>query len=64
VDALWYFGLRGGAAAIERAASGNMKRTWVADGAARDWLDTAQGEGEEFLRESTQVKNIWVPAGA
>jgi aldehyde dehydrogenase (NAD+) len=64
VDALWYFGPRGGAAAVERASSGNMKRTWVADGAARDWLDAAQGEGEEFLRESTQVKNIWVPTGA
>jgi len=26
-------------------------------------LEAEQGEGEEFLRESTQVKNIWVPYG-
>jgi aldehyde dehydrogenase (NAD+) len=64
VDAIWYFGPPTGAAAIERASAGNMKRTWVADGAARDWLDPAHGEGREFLREATQIKNIWVPAGA
>jgi aldehyde dehydrogenase (NAD+) len=64
VDSAWYFGPRAGAAAVERASAGNMKRTWVADGGARDWLDREQGEGEEFLREATQVKNIWVPAGA
>ena len=64
VDAIWYFGPRAGAAAIERASAGNMKRTWVAGGATRDWLDLAQGEGQEFLREATQVKNIWVPSGA
>jgi aldehyde dehydrogenase (NAD+) len=64
VDAVWYFASREGIAAVERASAGNMKRTWAADGAARDWLDTTQGEGQEFLREATQVKNIWVPAGA
>jgi aldehyde dehydrogenase (NAD+) len=40
-----------------------MKRTWVSHGHPRDWLDAAQGEGREFLRESTQVKNIWIPSG-
>ncbi len=64
VDAIWYFGPADGAAPIERASAGNMKRTWVTDGASRDWRDAIQGEGQEFLREATQVKNIWVPAGA
>jgi aldehyde dehydrogenase (NAD+) len=64
VDAVWYFGPAAGAGAVERASAGNMKRTWVADGAARDWRDPARGEGREFLREATQVKNIWVPSGA
>jgi aldehyde dehydrogenase (NAD+) len=64
VDAVWYFGPAAGAGAIERASAGNMKRTWVADGAGRDWRDPAQCEGREFLREATQVKNIWVPSGA
>jgi aldehyde dehydrogenase (NAD+) len=64
VDAVWYFGPVAGGGPVERASAGNMKRIWVADGAARDWRDPAQGEGREFLREATQVKNIWVPAGA
>jgi aldehyde dehydrogenase (NAD+) len=40
-----------------------MKRTWVDYGRGRRWFDTAQGEGPEFLRHATQVKNIWVPYG-
>jgi aldehyde dehydrogenase (NAD+) len=41
-----------------------MKRVWVDHGRRRDWFDPADGAGEEFLREATQVKNIWVPYGA
>lgn len=63
VDAMWYSGSSEGSKRVELASAGNMKRTWVNYGHARDWLDTVQGEGEEFLRESTQVKNIWVPYG-
>jgi aldehyde dehydrogenase (NAD+) len=40
-----------------------MKRTWC-EWTRRDWRDRHDGEGEEFLREATQVKNIWVPYGA
>jgi aldehyde dehydrogenase (NAD+) len=40
-----------------------MKRT-SATWRAVDWLDRREGQGEEFLREATQVKNIWVPYGA
>lgn len=61
VDALWFAGPKDGARAIEAASAGNMKRTWLP--AARDWLDTRQGEGREFLRHATQVKNIWIPYG-
>jgi aldehyde dehydrogenase (NAD+) len=63
VNAIWYFGSADGAKRIELASTGNMKRTWVNYGRSRTWLDPMQGEGEEFLRESTQVKNIWVPYG-
>ena len=62
VDAVWYCGGHAGAAAVERASAGNMKRTWVL-AHLRDWFDTRQGEGREFLREATQVKNIWIPYG-
>lgn len=63
VDAMWYFGSAEDSKRVELASAGNMKRTWVNYGHGRNWLDMVQGEGEEFLRESTQVKNIWVPYG-
>ncbi|HEV2750575.1 MAG TPA: aldehyde dehydrogenase family protein [Gemmatimonadales bacterium] len=62
VDAVWYFGNHAGATEVERASAGNMKRTW-AEWHGRDWLDGSDGEGREFLREATQVKNIWIPYG-
>jgi aldehyde dehydrogenase (NAD+) len=61
VDAIWYFGSHEGARAVELASAGNMKRTWCA-WKPRAWMD-AGGEGREFLREATQVKNIWIPYG-
>jgi aldehyde dehydrogenase (NAD+) len=64
VDGVWFFGPRDGSREVERASIGNMKRTWVSNGLSRIWLARDQGEGEEFLREATQVKNIWVPYGA
>ena len=62
VDALWYFGSREGAAAAERGSASNMKRTWVEWG-TRAWLDPQAGEGREFLRHATHVKNVWIPYG-
>jgi aldehyde dehydrogenase (NAD+) len=62
VDAVWYFGTRDGATAVERASASNMKRTW-AEWRERDWLGGRDGEGREFLREATQVKNVWIPYG-
>jgi aldehyde dehydrogenase (NAD+) len=63
VDGVWFFGPREEGTEVERASTGNMKRTWV-EWEPRDWLDAHEGQGEEFLREATQVKNIWVPYGA
>ncbi|MBZ0295037.1 MAG: aldehyde dehydrogenase family protein, partial [Anaerolineae bacterium] len=63
VDAMWYFGSAQGSYEIEYRSASNMKRTWVNYGQSRDWLNREQGEGEEFLYEAVQVKNIWVPAG-
>ncbi|HEY4306865.1 MAG TPA: aldehyde dehydrogenase family protein [Gemmatimonadaceae bacterium] len=62
VDAVWYFGSRDGVKAVELASASNMKRTW-ATWHERNWLDRNDGEGREFLRAATQVKNIWVPYG-
>jgi aldehyde dehydrogenase (NAD+) len=63
VDGVWYFGGAEGSAEVERLSAGNMKRTWANHGRDRDWSDPRQGEGEEFLEQATQVKNIWVPYG-
>ena len=62
VEAIWYFGEREGVKQVELASASNMKRTW-ATWHERDWLDRAMGEGRDFLRAATQVKNVWVPYG-
>jgi aldehyde dehydrogenase (NAD+) len=62
VDAMWYFGTRDGVRAVELASASNMKRT-LATWHERDWMDAHEGEGREFLRAATQVKNVWVPYG-
>lgn len=63
VQAMWYFGSKEGSEVVERESAGNLKATWVNFGARRDWYDLEQGEGREFLRHATRVKNIWVPYG-
>jgi len=62
VDGMWYFGNAAGVKAVELASAANMKRTW-ATARGRDWLDPGQGEGREFLRRASEVKNIWIPYG-
>jgi aldehyde dehydrogenase (NAD+) len=61
VDAVWYFGTAAGAKTVETESASNLKRTWTWT-APIDW-HAGDAEGPEFLREATQVKNIWLPAG-
>jgi len=63
VDAIWYFGADLGVEEVERLSTGNMKQTWTEAGLVRRWRTREQGEGDEFLRRATQVKNIWIPYG-
>ena len=68
VDAVWYMAgaadaKAGGSGKVERATSADLKRCWVDNGLARDWASPAAGQGREFLRRATQVKNIWIPCG-
>ena len=63
VDAIWYFGDAEGSREVEAASTGNLKRTWVANGRRFDWDDTGANAQRELLRQATQVKNIWVPYG-
>jgi aldehyde dehydrogenase (NAD+) len=63
VGALWYVGSEAGSAMVERSSVGNLKATWVNGGRSVDWSDPAKGQGRDYLRRATQVKNIWVPYG-
>ena len=63
VAAIWYFGADAGVEEVERLSTGNMKQTWTEAGLPRRWRTREQGEGEEYLRRATQVKNIWIPYG-
>jgi aldehyde dehydrogenase (NAD+) len=63
VDALWYHGSAEGSKSVEALSVGNLKRTWVNNGRARDWLSPDAGEGRAFLAAATQVKTIWLPYG-
>jgi aldehyde dehydrogenase (NAD+) len=62
VEGFWYWGSAAGAKAVEFASASNMKRTWC-HARARDWYAGVEAEARDFLREATQVKNIWVPYG-
>jgi aldehyde dehydrogenase (NAD+) len=59
--AIWHFGSEGEFADIQSASTGNLKQTWCAAGDQVDWFAEP---APEFLRRSTQVKNVWVPYGA
>lgn len=60
VDAMWYFGDAAGSAHVEYLSAHNMKRTVVGYGQPVDWYAPHFGE---YLRESVQVKNVWLPTG-
>jgi aldehyde dehydrogenase (NAD+) len=60
LDAVWSFSGSDLSAVVEREAAGNLKRTWVNYGKARDWFSA---DAAEFLSASTEVKTIWVPYG-
>ncbi len=64
VDAIWFASDAVDdeeAALIERASAGNLKRTWALNGI--NWSDSKQAQGQLYLRQATQVKNIWTPYG-
>jgi aldehyde dehydrogenase (NAD+) len=62
VDAIWYFAGEKDSAQvqkIEAASITNMKRVWI--GHTEDWATLNRENNAEFLRQATQVKNIWTP---
>ncbi|OJF97659.1 aldehyde dehydrogenase [Pararhizobium antarcticum] len=63
VDALWAFGTAELSTMVERLSAGNLKRTFVDQGKATDWMDRTAAEGTLYLRRATDIKNIWIPYG-
>lgn len=61
VDAVWHFGVNDDWKKLAEYSSGNLKQTWSNFGEPLDWSSTPSSE---FLRRSTQIKNVWVPYGA
>lgn len=62
VDAVWSFSSTPLSQMIEAQSISNLKRTWVNNARATDWMG-AGGEGRAFLRAATQVKTVWIPFG-
>ena len=62
-QSMWYFGSAEGSKFVESISHVNVKRTWVNYGLERNWKDKEQGQGHEFLLQSTECKNIWIPMG-
>jgi aldehyde dehydrogenase (NAD+) len=64
IDAIWCFAPEAEhSKQVEALSTGNLKRSWVNNGLKRDWHNPQHAEGREFLRQASQVKNIWVPYG-
>jgi aldehyde dehydrogenase (NAD+) len=63
VSCMWSHGNEADTGLVEKASAGNLKATWVTQPKTIDWYDAIQGQGDEYLRKSTQVKNIWIPYG-
>jgi aldehyde dehydrogenase (NAD+) len=63
IEGMWYWGTRRGSRLVEEESAATMKRTWVNYGLYHDWYDPEQGQSASFLRNSVEVKNIWIPYG-
>jgi aldehyde dehydrogenase (NAD+) len=63
VSALWDHASVQHRMAVEKAAAGNLKAVWATGGRSRDWFSDDLAQGQEFLRNATQIKTIWIPYG-
>ena len=61
IDALWYFGKKGGVKEVEQASIYNLKQVFSHN--ERE-LDYNSLNPKVLMDKATQVKNIWVPYGA
>ena len=64
IQGIWYFGkdIKQKAAIIHNTTS-NLKRYWCPNEKNINWENSSEDFLNEFLFQSTQVKNIWIPYG-
>ena len=64
IHGIWYFGKNDKEKSlIIKNTTSNLKRFWCPDEKDIDWLSNKKPFLEEFLYQSTQIKNIWIPYG-
>ena len=64
IEGIWYFGADSSQRSnIIKNTTSNLKRYWCPKEKHVDWTNTSEQFLNEFLYQSTQVKNIWIPYG-
>jgi aldehyde dehydrogenase (NAD+) len=64
IEGIWYLGLDNNQkSTIIKNTTSNLKRYWCPDQVNIDWANNSEQFLNEFLYQSTQVKNIWIPYG-
>ncbi len=64
IEGIWYFDADNKQkSAIIRNTTSNLKRYWCPEEKQIDWQNTSENFLNEFLYQSTHIKNIWIPYG-
>ena len=64
IEGIWYFGADSEQRSeIIKNTTSNIKRYWCPEEKHVDWTNTSEQFLNEFLYQSTRVKNIWIPYG-
>ena len=64
IEGIWYFGADSAQRSeIIKNTTSNIKRYWCPEEKHLDWTNDSEEFLNEFLYQSTQVKNIWIPYG-
>ncbi|MDC0057400.1 aldehyde dehydrogenase family protein [Alphaproteobacteria bacterium] len=64
IEGIWYFGADSAQRSdIVKNTTSNLKRYWCPEEKHIDWTKASEQFLNEFLYQSTQVKNIWIPYG-
>ncbi len=64
IDGIWFFSENNNERLkVIQSTTSNLKRSWCPQSKNLDWSSKEKDFLEEFLYQSTQVKNIWIPYG-